>query len=238
MVGRNTERTLVEILVILIEINGYFHGMDNHDLWNFNRNLPRCIWISQTPFDLQLNLTLHHSTIRTSHSHLSIPHSNIIIFLFSITMSPPAKNKERASTGRSRKTSASRCTRQSKRVAVDTREAASRTTRSRSQPAEKDSRTSQQRAESKMKSDMQRRSSQQEPHISDEDNSIVEAGTPQGKKAKFATFEVSNPVPNREASPPPPSCANGSRSRLTFNPDATYVRIESQPRTATRCTFS
>ena len=95
-------------------------------------------------------ITLHQNTIPTSHSHLSIPHSTIIIFLFSITMSPPAKNKERASTGKSRKTSASRSTRKPNRVAEDRREAASRINRSRSQPAEKDSCTSQQGAESAM----------------------------------------------------------------------------------------
>ena len=32
MVWSNTERTLVQILVVLIEINGCVHGMDDHDL--------------------------------------------------------------------------------------------------------------------------------------------------------------------------------------------------------------
>ena len=91
-------------------------------------------------------------------------------------MSPTAKNKERASTGKSRKTSASRSTRNSIRVAVDTSEAPRRSTISRSQPAKRVSRTPQQRAENEMESNMQLRSSKQEPHICDEDYSTEREG--------------------------------------------------------------
>ena len=193
----------------------------------FDMNLLQCTSISQTPFDHRAKHSpVHHRSIPI-HSRLSTPDSTTINFLFSITMSPTAKNKERASTGKGRKTSAGRSTRQSKRVAVDTRKVVNRSTRSRPQQGTRTSRASQQQAGCEMETDMQRRSSERQPQHSDEDNAIAEADTPPRKKAKFVTFQGSNPVSERGTSPPPRSRAEGSRSRLTFNPDATRALRES-----------